>query len=88
MDNIAQGKTTYNVVWEAPENIASKNYVQNCINTLGRVLYRKMAICNIVQEALDNFSEETVLFKIALIFLEENCTGKNPLQYCPRGSVA
>ena len=41
-------------------------------------------LCNVVKNAPDN--KKKILFNVVSVFLGQHCTGKKPMQCCPRGS--
>ena len=64
-----------------------ENPVQCCLNAYGMKLHRqKPCAINVVQETLDNITQEKILCIVILILREQHCTDKNPLQCCPWGS--
>ena len=62
-----------------------KNHVQCCLNTLRTILHRSKPYA-ILSERLQTTLHKKILRNFALILLGQHCTGKNPMQCCPRGS--
>ena len=63
-----------------------KNPIQCRSNTLDDNIAQVKILCNLVRDTPDNISIKKILFNVVLILLGQHCTGKNPMQCCPRGS--
>ena len=52
----------------------------------GPTFHQVKILCNVAQEVPDNIAHGKILFNIVVILLGQHCTGKNPVQCCPRDS--
>ena len=43
-------------------------------------------LCSVALEAPNKNTQEKIMFNVVLILLGQHCTGKNPMQCCPRDS--
>ena len=82
------GKNPIQFCSRSPRQLCKrKNSVQCFLNTLGAILLRwkpYAILSKILQTTLYKI-RSCAMFNVLLILLEQHCTGKNPMQYCPRG---
>ena len=87
-DNISQEKPYVMFPLRLQTTLHKKNLFPCCLNFLRTTLHKvtKKNLCHVVQEAPDNIGHEKIQFNNVVILLGQHCTGKNPVQCCPRDS--
>ena len=64
-----------------------KNLVQCCLNTLWTTLYSWKPYAMLPERLqITLYIKKKILCNVVLILLGQHCTGKNPMQCCPRDS--